>query len=506
MNFFEDNKPQEGHSRKSVQSGAISMIARAINAVIQVGSTLFLARLLSPEDYGLVAMVFAITGLAPTVVDLGTRDAIVRRAQITVGEVSALFWLTVGMGCLFALLVTGAGPLIAYIYKEPRLTVIAFCSALPIIAQALNCQHYALLRRAMMFGNLAIAEISSNLIAAAVAVVIAFHGMGYWALVLRPIIAAFALAAIIWLQCRWLPGKPTFTSGVKQMLKFGLNLIGFTAADFVGRNSDRVAIGHGFGAAALGSYQNALLVYDNLLDVSVLPLHQVAAASLSKLHDNLEELKRSWAKAISAVAFFAMPAFGILAATSQDLIAFVLGAKWAHAGILLSVLAFRGLPHCVERTLGWLHVAAGRTDRWLRWGVFSTVIQLVALLIGLPFGQMGVVLSYTICMYLLYVPTIAYAGRPLNIGAADVLRATGRQLVGALCAAGVGFFVRELLLTTADKPVRIVLTGLAYVAVYFILVTGLFRVRAPLVVAYNLVHETLARRIFKFFRGVGKPA
>jgi PST family polysaccharide transporter len=498
--YFEDNKAKAGHGRKSLRGGAITIIARAINAVIQIGSAFFLARLLSPEDYGLVAMVFAITGFAPILVDLGTRDAIVQRERITPDEVSALFWITLLVGCVLSLLVIGSGPLIAHIYHEPRLTVIALCSSVMIIASAMTCMHYALLRRAMMFRSIAIIEVGSNLLGAGIAIGTAFRGLGYWALVLRPIVTSCLLAAAVWFKCHWLPGRPTFTSGVKQMLKFGGNLIAFSVADFVGRNSDRVAIGYGLGASALGSYQNALLVYDNLLDVVVLPLHQVAIAGLSKLQDNLLELKRSWGKALSTVTFYAMPAFGILAVTSQDLVVLFLGAKWAIAGVLLSVLAMRGLPHSVERTLGWLHVAAGRTDRWMRWGVFGTCVQLVALVSGLPFGQMGVVSALTICMYGLFIPAIAYAGRPFGIGAGDVIRVVGRQLLGALFAAWIGFLARQALLPDTERFVRIILTACAYSVVYIILVAGVFKVRTPLVVGLSLIRDFVSHH----FAGIWK--
>src|SRR5581483_1453575 len=127
--------------------------------------------------------------------------------------------------------------------------------------------------------------------------------------------------------------------------------------------------------------------------------------------------------------------------TSRDIIVLLLGKKWASAGLLLSVLAFRGIPHSVERTLGWLHVTAGRTDRWARWGLFAACVQFCALLCGLPFGPTGVAIAYTSAMFMLFVPALAYAGRPLGIGAADVLRAIWRQLFAAVTAAGVGVFL-----------------------------------------------------------------
>ncbi len=348
--YFAENRAQKGHGRQSLRGGAVSLIARAINGVVQVVSVLFLARLLTPEDYGLVTMVTTIVGFAPLVIDLGTRDAVVQRPHITASEVSALFWLTIGVGLTFMVLIVASGPLIARFYHEPRLATITPISSLIIIASALTFQHQALMRRAMMFRKIAIIEVSANVLGAAAAIAMAFHGFAYWALVARPIITSFLTAVGVWVGCRWLPVKPTITAGVREMVKFGCNLIGFSLTDFTSKNMDRIAIGSRFGPRGLGLYQNALLIYDNLLDLTF-PLHGVAVVSLSKLLHNLEELRRSWAKALSTLAFYAMPAFGILAVTSQDVI-LLLGKKWESAGILLSVLALRGIPHVVERTFG----------------------------------------------------------------------------------------------------------------------------------------------------------
>jgi polysaccharide transporter, PST family len=492
--FFGDNKAHEGHGRQSLHSGAFSLAARAINAAIQVGSVLFLARLLSPEDYGLVAMVLAVTGFAPVLVDLGTRDAVVQRERISEGEISSLFWLTIAIGTAFTLLVAASGPVLARLYDEPRLTSIALVSSLIFITTALSCQHHALLRRAMMFQQIALIEIVANVLGAACAIGMAFYGLGYWALVVRPLVTAFLVAVGVWLRSRWIPIRPVITGGVKDMLKFGAHLTGFCMTDFVARCSDRVAIGMRSGAKSLGYYQQAMLVYDNVLELTV-ALHGVAVASLSKLRDNVTELRRLWGKGLSTLAFYGMPAFGLLAVTSQDLIVLLLGNKWASAGLVLSVLALRGIPHVVERTVGWLHVAAGRADRWARWGVFAACAQIVALFCGLPFGPMGIATAYAICMYVLVVPAITYGGRPLGITATDVVGVIIRPLSGALIAAGIGFALRYTALTETSAIARLALLTLIYALCYLTIVVGLLKVRTPLHVVMSLARNFLPRRL-----------
>ncbi len=489
--FFDENKAGEGHGRKSLRGGVFSMASRGVNIFVQLGSTFVLMRyFLTPDDVGLISMVTVFTGLAPVLIDLGTRDAAVQKSKITPEEVSALFWLTMGIGGTLALLLAVCSPLIvAYNHNEQRLQSIALVSAITFILSAASCQHTALLRRAMMFQEIAMIEVGSNVIGSIGAILIAFAGGGYWALVFKPIIAALCTLTAVCYYCRWLPGIPRLTEGVKEMLRFGLNVTGFTLTDYVGRAADRFAIGGKGGTTELGYYTQAFFVYDNTLGLLAISLHSVAVASLSKLRDNLAELKRSWAKALSTLAFYAMPAFALLAVTAQDFIVLLLTEKWLYTGMIVSVLALRGIPHVVERTLGWLHVPAGRSDRWMRWGVIGSVAQIIALLCGLPFGTMGVATAYTISMYFLFVPAIAYAGQPLGIGAKDVIRVVGPQLVGALACALFGFELLYAVLGELHPLLRLPILIAACLALYLAIVVGLFRITHPLDVARNVVRD-----------------
>jgi PST family polysaccharide transporter len=184
-----------------------------------------------------------------------------------------------------------------------------------------------------------------------------------------------------------------------------------------------------------------------------------------------------------------MPGFGILAVTSQDVVVLILGEKWSKAGLLLSIFAFRGIPHLVEKTCGWLHSSAGRADRLMRWGIVSTTAHVVALLFGLRFGSLGVVCAYVSCMYLLFVPAIAYAGKPLGIKASDLLRVVGWQMAAALISAGLCLILRHELLADFAKPTRFAILVLSYVLSYLLLVVGVFKVRTPIAVGRSLLRE-----------------
>src|ERR1700724_3550922 len=216
--YFKDHSFEAGHGRRSLRAGAVIVSARVLVTVIQLLTFLVLARLLSPEDYGLAGMVTAITVVAPLLVSLGTPDAVVQRARITEKDISALFWISTAVGCSIAVLMAACGPLIARFYGEPRLIWITEISALTFVVCALSCQHTSLLRRAMKFKELAAVEVGANLLSAGGAIAMAVYGLEYWALVLRPVLLTSFIAFGAWLLCRWVPGRPAMSGGAKEML------------------------------------------------------------------------------------------------------------------------------------------------------------------------------------------------------------------------------------------------------------------------------------------------
>lgn len=503
--YFDDHSIEVGHGRQSLRAGAVTLSARVVITVIQVLTLLVLARLLSPEDYGLAGMITAITVFAPLLVSLGTPDAVVQRAHITERDVSALFWISVAVGAGAAALMAACGPLIARFYGEPRLTWVAAVSALTFVLSALSCQHTTLLRRAMKFKDLAAVEVGANVLSATGAIIMALYGLEYWALVVRPVMLAFFIGLGTWIRCRWVPGPPGMPVGAKEMLRQGLHLASFLITDYIAGSSDRVAIGYRSGPAALGYYQNAMFIYENLCALLVLSAHNVAVASLGKARKDLVELRRLWEKAISTLEFYAMPAFGILAVTGQDLVVVLFGTKWAHAGLIISILALRGIPHAVERTMGWLHVAAGRTDRWMRWGFVALGAQLIALFCGLPYGPIGVAVAFVVCTFITFIPAIAYSGAPLGIGAIDVIKMVWRPLIAALASAAFGFTLRFTILADMSSVLRIAVLTVAYALAYLAIVAGLFGERMPIRVLFALAGDAsqtlFARTTWRFLGG-----
>src|SRR5579871_6076768 len=240
--YFEDHKASPDLGRLALRGGIVSVAMQYGNGALQIVAAIVLARLLAPEDFGLVAIVTVLTSFAPLLIDFGLGDATAQRSRITQSQVSSLFWFSTAVGVAVAAVVAACSPLIATIYRDPRLEPIALCSAVTFVLWGLSNLHLALLRRTMQFGTIAGLQVTGTLAGIVIALFMALCGYGYWALVLRPIASALYVTVGAWLLCRWRPGFPVFDDEVKSMVRFGLHVVGFgvtyTLAKAVDRRSE----------------------------------------------------------------------------------------------------------------------------------------------------------------------------------------------------------------------------------------------------------------------------
>src|SRR5262245_6749521 len=489
--YFEDHKESRDLGRLALRGGAVSVAMQYGNGVLQVAAAVILARLLTPEDFGLVAIVTVLTSFAPLLIDLGLGDATTQRSKITRSQVSSLFWLSSGSGAAIAVVVAACSPLIAWIYREPRLETIALYSAVTFVLWGMSNQHLALLRRTMQFARIAKIVILSTLVGVAVGIFMASCGYSYWALVLRPIVTSLCIAIGACLVCRCRPGFPVFDNEVKSMVRFGLHVVGFAVMYSVAKAMDRIALGLFYRPDEVGYYQNAITLYDSSIFSTLGQLHTVGSAALSKLQSNPVALRQKYEAALSALAFFMMPAAAMLSVTAQDLTVILLGEKWRAAGLLLSIIALRGIFQVVEGSQGWLHLSIGRADRWRNWGIVSVVVQVVAVVGGLPFGATGVAVAGVMSSLLIAVPSISYAGHPIGIGAALVIRAVGPHLIGAISTVAAGWGLQTIAFAHCSGFVRILWSAGFCISIYLLIVVGLLRLTEPIKVAGRLVQDHL---------------
>ena len=491
--YFEDLKASADLGRLAKRGGVASVAGNYGVGVLQIAGVIVLARLLTPEDFGLVAIVMALTRFAPFLIDFGLADATTQRSRITHSQVGTLFWVSSGIGVAIALGLAACSPLIARLYQEPRLQPIALCFAMTFVFTGMSSQHQALLRRTMQFAAIAKIQILSALAGLIVAILIAISGDGYWALVLRPVVSTFCVAAGTYLACKWRPGLPTFDAEVKSMLRFGMHVLGYSILYSMTTVADRIALSLFYLPREIGFYQNSLNMYENAVTTPLGQLHGVGSAGLSRLRSNFAALRQKYEATLSALAFFVMPTAAILSVTGRDAAVILLGENWRESGVLLSIMALGGMVAFIEMSQGWLYVSSGRADSWKNWGVVTFVVRLAAILAGLPFGAKGLAIALVVAGWLIAFPSVSYAGRPFGIGATLALRAVRAPLLGASIAAAAGWWLQTGLLVSFSSLSRIFLAASFCASIYLLIVVGLLRVTEPIRVAGRLLQDLAAR-------------
>ena len=268
---------------RTISSAFVTTISQSVQFVITLGSTMVLARLLTPHDFGLVAMVMTVTGFLRIFKDAGLSTATVQQHEITHGQVSNLFWINVALSGAMTLIVAAAAPLIAWFYREPRLVGITLLLSITFLLTGLTVQHLALLNRQMRFRKIALIQVGSLLVGSILGIIMAWLKYGYWSLVGTQLGVATSALLLVWSMSGWRPQLPSRHSHVWPLLTFGANVSASNFLYTVARGTDNLLIGRYYGPGSVGLYSRASALLHAPLGQFLIPIESVFLPVLSRL-------------------------------------------------------------------------------------------------------------------------------------------------------------------------------------------------------------------------------
>jgi PST family polysaccharide transporter len=436
---------------RSVRGGFLTLTSQGTQFVLQSVSMVVLARLLTPADFGLVAMVTAITGLGQAFADFGLSEATIQRQEITGSQVSNLFWINVVIGLALTLATMALAPVLTWFYREPRLKNVTFLLSLMFLIGGLRVQHNALLKRQMRYVSLALRDVASWVLAVAVATAMAFRGAGYWAIVALQLVLNFSSMVLSWLIVRWVPGLPRRDADVRSLVTFGGNIAASYLVTNVNRSADSVLIGWYWGAGPLGLYSRAY----NLLMLPVrqlsAPAGSVAVPAFSRLQSDPERFARYYLRAANLMVWISAPIFGFLFVAAEPVIVLVLGQQWRGSAPVFQILAMAALGQLLFESILWLFVSRGESRQLLKLLLVISPIIVGSFAIGLPFGIKGVALSGSVVLLAIFPWVLKFAFRGTNL----TLRRLGLAILHPIVLCLAGIFSSELALHLIG-PQRIV--------------------------------------------------
>jgi O-antigen/teichoic acid export membrane protein len=451
---------------RAVRSGFARLCGQGANFTLRLGSMAVLARLLGPEDFGLVAMVAVITGIFGLFASTGLSSATIQRATITDEQISTMFWINLLIGMILGLLCVATAPVLAAFYREPRLFGVTVAMAAGFLFNAAGVQHSALLQRQLRYVALTVIETLSQFVSAAVGIGMAIAGRGYWALVAMTIVAPAIATACMWLATGWIPGMPRRKVGTRSMLRFGGTITLNCLVVYVVYNLEKVLLGRFWGPDALGIYGRAYQLINIPTENLNSAVGGVAFSALSRLQNDPVRLKSYFLKGYSLVNSMTLPTTMFCVLFGNEIVLVVLGPKWTEVVNIFRLLAPTILVFGVINPLGWLLMSIGLQARSLAIAFVIAPLVITAYVIGLPYGPAGVAFGYSAAMTLWLIPHVVWCLHGTGISARELLLVVSRSFLSSVVAAGAALAVQLYFADLQAPLLRLLLGGGVMVGVY----------------------------------------
>jgi O-antigen/teichoic acid export membrane protein len=455
---------------RTVRAIAWTSAGSLLSQAVTFGSALIVTRIISPGDFGRVALASVVVGILSTVSDTGLGTALVQKGDITKAEERTALTIQSVIGLVAAtLLILTSRPLAGLLGSSDLEHLIA-ALALTIPLQSLASVPRSLLVRVLRMRAVATTDATSALAGASFMVAGAMAGLGAWSLVGGLLTsAAVSTCIVLWLSRQSL--RVGFDrEALRTLAAFARPFYGYTIVNFLIRNGDNLLVGRFLGTYQLGLYSRAyalLLVPSRQVTSVIGGSLQVA---LARIASDKERSRRAYLEACEHIAFVVMPVMVTITILASDFVPVVMGEQWHDAIPAVRLLALAGILEPVATTAGWLYFAQGRSDVMFRLSLLFAPLYFVAFGIGVALGSASsAAAAYAVVSALMIPLILSKAGALINLRLRDYLRALRPSLLATvLSGAGMGVARYALVENGAAAPVRL-LTSAAVGGVLFLL-------------------------------------
>jgi O-antigen/teichoic acid export membrane protein len=476
--------------RRRVLRGLVWVGAsQAGGQIIRALVAIFIARLLTPEEYGLAALSLVFASLVMVFSDLALGAALIQRKTLSAVDRDTAFWTTMSAGVVFTVLGAVLSGPIADLYGAPDAQPLLFVLSLSFLVSALGATQQNLMLRDMDFRRVEVLPLIGGLVGGIAAVISAAFGAGAWAIIVQQVVMVVVTTILVWYRSQWRPRWAFSWASLKSMGSFSAYMLGQRVLFYLQANGDRFLIGRFLGTSALGVYAvayNTMLVPASKLGG---PLQRVFSPAFSRIQDQPERIAATWARVARLIAGVSVPALAGLVVVAPDFVPLVLGSHWEAAVPVVQILAWVGIVQAVQVINMDILLARGRSRTMFRFALAVTTAHLIAFAVGLQWGVIGVAVAYAISTTLVEPTQTVLAARALNVSPMIFVRAISGVFQAAIGMALAVLVLRGFLVESGVPAAgRLALCIVAGVVVYGLLCLW----RAPELLAE--VRDLLARR------------
>lgn len=447
--------------------------SRAIGQLLQFGSSIVLARLLTPRDFGLIATVYIFAGLASLLKDMGIASSIVRKRHVSQADLATAFWINALVGVGFTLVVGALGPVLASLYDAPELVALMWLVGVTFTI-SVHAVPIALLERRMEFRRIARVDVAAFVLGAAAAMTAAANGLGYYSLIVSPIVQALVMSVCFIRMTRFRPHGFIDRAAARELWAYTGGYTGANLLTYVRSNVDGLIVGKMLGQSALGYYGRGMVLVSMPLAQVNTVLHRVMLPTLSRLRDDRKRLARVYLSTVAVVCVAAGAGMAVLAAVADILVPVIWGQQWLPVVPVVQWLAVAGALQVAAVPTGWICEVEGRTGLLMQLTMLTTTVTVAGIFVGVQFGIVGVAVALAVTAAIDLIPSLLISAHLLRV---NPLVAAKHLLPGLLAAGATYAAMTAVSRAIADDVLlRLVAQGLAAVLVFAVGVLLLDRV------------------------------
>ena len=422
--------------QRSVRGGTAILFGQGLRFFLTFASQIVLARLLSPAEFGIVAMVAPVLGVVQLFTDFGLGHAVIQRASVDQQELSTIFWINIALSMAMAALFAALSPAVGWMYGEPRVVAVTLVSSLLIVIGGTGQLHGFLVSRNMQFTRIAVIDGAALVLGVTAGVASALAGLGYWALVINQGVASLTTATLNWYSSRWRPTRPGSVRAILPMLRYGGDVTGLKLVQYLSVSVDKTMIGIRAGDAVLGIYDRAWRLGWAPFSQLAVPVDRLAFPILSRLNADPARYRNVFVPLFQVLALVIMPGLLFAVFRGYALIELLFGPRWLAAGPIFQWIALGTMAMPISMASSWLFMSQARTKQYLTCTLIASVTTIAAYAIGLPWGATGVAAGATISLYVVQLPLFVFVStRAGHVGLALMLRTLAPVALGLAAAA-----------------------------------------------------------------------
>jgi len=393
--------------------------------VIQFIPTIVLARLLAPEQFGLIGMLSLFIAVASVFLDSGFGVALIQKKDATHIDECSIFYFNIFIGGISVLVLFYAAPLIANFFQQPILTGLTRWLSLDILINSFSLIQTTLLTRKLDFKTQLKANLFATLASGLIGVAAAYLGWGVWSLVIQAIANTLLRTVTLWLICDWRPALIFSMDSLKGLFGFGSRMLMSSLVGTFFDNLYQAFIGKVFSAASLGYYTRAASMRSIVVDTTSNTLGRVLYPALASIQDDLARLKRAYRKSMMLATFIHFPLMVGLIVVAQPLVYLLFSEKWASSVVFFQLMCAAGLLYPLHLINLNILKVKGRSDLFFKLEIIKRILVIVGIFITYRWGISAMLIGQIVISIIAYFLNSFYSERliayPVKAQVLDVL-------------------------------------------------------------------------------------